>query len=239
MSEEIENVDTRVSPSLHPRNVQEVEGYDSETASIFDLTYAAFDEAYNGVAAVHDARAKAAANDVWTEAQQILETSDYAAKHIDRIARKFDLASSNLKSVIAGLERDLSEPIDASSYGVIAGEIRAHVKAMDQGERMGFVMKLIKDGDKRSAQAILGGPAFLSGLDTEIQMTLTKMFHAHHEPLKAKRLKAANGALELLQKRGGLLFTQMEKAVGASPAKIANIRAKKAAAAAAFTLPEA
>ena len=236
MSEEI---DTRVSPALHPRNVQEIDGYDEETAGIFGQTEAAFAEAYKGVAAVHDARAKAAENSVWTEAQQIVETADYAAAQFQRIARRFDSASANLQTIITGLETELSAPIEAGTNGTLAAEIRAHVKSLKTGERMGFVQKMIVDGDVRSAQAVLGGPGFLSGLETDTLTILTRIFHEHHQPLKAKRLKAAKGALDLLGQRGGVLHLQMEKAVGASPHQIAQIRAKKAAAAAAFTLPEA
>lgn len=64
------------------------------------------------------------------------------------------------------------------------------------------------------ATAILGAPSYLSGFDRDLQSTLTRMYHEHHEPVKAKRLRAAQAGLELIENRGGLVHTQLAKAIG-------------------------
>ena len=99
---------------------------------------------------------------------------------------------------------------------------------------MSFVTKAIIDNDTRSASAVLGGPAYLSGITTEMQSILTRMYHEHHQPLQAKRLKVAKGALSLIGERSGLIFVNLEKAVGADPRKIAKFRNAAAKTAKAF-----
>lgn len=234
-----DEIDTRVTPSLHPTNVQEVDGYCDEVAGILQSAQAAFTTAYHGLSAIHDAREKARQNPSWNEVEQAVQTADFADKVVERITRSFDSATANLKTIAEGLEKELSAPIDASSYGVIAGEIRAHVKGLKPAERMGFVMQLIRSGDQRSAKAILGGPAFLSGLEPEMQSVLLRMFHEQHEPVKANRLKVAKGAIDLIDQRAGLIWAERDKAVGENPHKIAKWRIQRAAAAQAFTLPKA
>jgi hypothetical protein len=72
-----------------------------------------------------------------------------------------------------------------------------------------------------------------------MQAVLTRMFHARTNPLKEKRLMAAKAGLELIEKRQGLVFSELEKAIGAKPHKIAQIRKSKTAAEAALVLSEA
>ena len=211
MSEEI---DTRVTPSLHPRNVQEVDGYCEEVAGILQSTEAAFTVAYQGLTAIHNAREASKRNPAWTDAAALVETADYADKVVEGITRAFHSASANLKIIVTGLEKELSAPVEASTHGVLSGEIRAHVKGLEPAARIGFVRSLIVEGDRRSVESILGGPAFLSGLDTDMQAILLRMYREAVEPVKANRLKAAKGAMDLIDQRAGLIFTEMEKAVG-------------------------
>jgi len=211
MSEEI---DTRVAPDLHPGNVKALDVYDEDTETILGPTVAAFTEAYTGIAKVHDAKEKAATNPTWNEARQLIETDAFGQKVFAQIAKRFDSAAANLKTVIEGFEKEFSVPIESKAAGTIAQEIRAHVKGLTTGERMKFVQAAIKDGDQRTATAILGAPSYLSGLDRDTQTVLTRMYHEHHEPVKAKRLRAARAGLEMIGNRGGLVHTQLAKAIG-------------------------
>lgn len=211
MSEEI---DTRVAPDLHPGNVKALDCYDEDTETILGPTVSAFTEAYTGIAKVHDAKAKAATNPTWNEARQLIETDAFGQKVFAQVARRFDGAEANLKTVIAGIEREFAAPIESKAAGTIAAEIRSHVKGLKTSERMAFVQAAIQDGDQRTATAILGAPAYLSGIDRDTQTVLTRMYHEHHEPVKAKRLRAAQAGLDMIGNRGGLVHTQMEKAIG-------------------------
>jgi hypothetical protein len=236
MSEEI---DPRVSQSLHPVNVRHLDVYDEETASILGATETAFSEAYIGIGQVHTARDKAATNPTWNEAQQLLQTADFSEKVFARVAKRFDAAAANLNTIIKGIEAELSAPVEARAAYGLATEIRGHVKGLSTEERMAFVQKAIAANDIRTAESILGAPSFLSGLTDEMQAVLTRMFHAKHNPLKEKRLKAAKAGLDLIVERSGLVHAELEKAVGAAPHKIQKIRFARSAAEAAFVLRDA
>ena len=247
MSEEI---DTRVAPDLHPGNVKALDCYDEDTETILGPTVAAFTEAYIGIAKVHDAKEKARTNPTWNEARQLIETDAFGQKVFAQVAKRFDSTAANLKTVIGGIEKEFSVPIESKASGTIAAEIRAHAKGLTTGERMKFVQSAIKDGDQRTATAILGAPAYLSGLDRGMQTTLTRIYHEHHEPMKAKRLRAAQAGLDLIENRGGLVHTQLEKAIGCIELRTdrgvvtrrifaKELKDKKSAAEAAFVLGDA
>lgn len=233
-----DDIDTRVTPALHPQNIQEVDGYDEDTAGILGMTETAFSEAYVRLGEVHTAREKARTNPAWTEAQQVLVTDDFAQKQFGIIARHFDRAAANLKTIADATEAELAAPVENKASSFISGEIRRHTKELPDEKRMAFVMEAIRDGDARTAQAILGAPAYLSGLTRNMQVELTRMFNEHHEPLKAKRLMAARSALELIGKRSPLVFREIEKSVGAPAAKVAKLRAARTEAEKAFVLRE-
>lgn len=214
MSDNIESIDTRVTPSFHPGTVQAIEEYDSDTASILAGTEAAFNEAYIGVGRVHDTSAASKRNPAWTEANALVETANFADKVFANVAKRFDGATKNLTSVIEGLERDLSQPLADAGVGGMSAEIRAYVKSLPDGSQMSFIRNAIEAGDERTVGAVLGGVAYLSGITPETQNVLLRLHHEKSNPRAAKQLRAAKAGLELLGQRGGLLFGEMEKAVG-------------------------
>jgi len=231
-----DEIDTRVTPSFHPDTVRAIDEYDGDTASILSGVENAFTEAYVGVGRVHDAREAGKTNPAWNEAAALIETANFADKLTTQLAKRFDSATANLQHVVEGLERDLSQPIEGGGVGAMAGEIRAFVREMPMGERMGFVRKAIEAGDNRTVGACLGGPAYLCGLTPEMQMALLRVHHEKSNPRMAKQLRAAKAGLELLGERAPLLFAQMEKAVGAKQAKVQQLRAAKAQAEKSFVV---
>lgn len=112
----------------------------------------------------------------------------------------------------------------------------AGVHSLPEGQRMGFIQKAIEAGDERTVGAVLGGVPYLSGITPEMQNALLRLHHEKSNPRAAKQLRAAKAGLELLGERGGLLFTEMEKAVGAKQAKVQQLRAAKAAAEKSFVV---
>jgi hypothetical protein len=231
-----DNIDIRVTPALHPDNVKEIEGYDSETEAILAPTVTAFDEAYRGIAKVHDARDKAKTNPTWNEAQQIIATDDLAQKEFGRIAKGFDSVRGNLEKGIGSIEKELSAPVESKAAHTVAGEIRGHLKGLTTDERMKAIREAIDEGDHATATAALGAPAMLSGLDKKMQAVLTRMYHERHNPGLAKRLKAMQGAKVMIEERGGLVFKELEKAVGAPQHKARALRDAKTAAEKAFVM---
>lgn len=236
MADEIQDADIRVTPSFHPRTVQEIAGYDDDTASVLAGTEAAFNEAYIGVGRVHDAREAAKTNPTWNEAQQVIATQDLADKLTVNLAKRFDSATAGLTRVIEGLERDLSQPLEGRGVGAMSAEIRAYVKGLPEGQQMGFIRNAIEAGDERTVGAVLGGVPYLSGITPEMQNVLIRLHHEKTNPRAAKQLRAAKAGLELIGERAGLLFGEMEKAVGAKQAKVQKLRAAKAAAEKSFVV---
>jgi hypothetical protein len=231
-------IHTQVTPALHPENVKQIDGYDSETEAVLAPTLNAFDEAYQGIAKVHEAREQAKANPTWNEATQVIATDDYAQKMFARIAKGFDSTRANLEKGISHLEGELTQPVESKAAGTIAAEVRAHFKGLATGERMKLIQQAIDDGDHTVATAVLGAPAILSGIDANMQKTLTRMYHERHNPAMAKRLKAMQGAKALIEERAGLVFKELEKAVGAPPHKAKALREAKTAAEKAFVMQD-
>jgi hypothetical protein len=230
-------VDFRVSPSLHVGNVARVEGYDDDTKVYLAPTETAFSEAYVGIARVHDARAAADRNPSWTDAERLIQTQTFAEKTFTAIARRFDSAASALSRSIESLEAELSAPIASKAAQGVASEIRAYAKALEPGERMSFLQRAIDEGDDLTVGAVLGAPPYLSGIEKQTVAAYTRLYHERANPLTAKKLKAMKGALDLIGQRSGLVFKEMEKAVGAPPQKVQMLRRAKADAERAFVLP--
>ncbi|MQB43031.1 hypothetical protein [Rhizobium sp. ICMP 5592] len=234
-----ENIDTRVSISLHPDNVTKLDGYDSETEAILAPTMTAFSEAYEGLRKVHDAKAAADRNPTWNDAQKVVVTDDYAQKQFARIAKGFDATRANLEKGIASIEQELSRPVESSAANAIAVEVRAHIKGLSVSERMTVIQQAINEGDHIIAQAALGAPAMLSGLDPQMQKVLSRQYHERHNQQASKRLKAMKAAKAMIEDRGGLVFKEMEKAVGMRADKVKALRDAKNAAEQAFILKDA
>lgn len=231
-----DEIDTRVTPSFHPDTVRAIDAYDDDTASVLVGTEAAFNEAYIGVGRVHDAREAAKTNPTWNEAAALIHTADFADKLTLQLAKRFDSATAGLTRVIEGLERDLSQPIEGRGVGAMSAEIRAYVKGLPEGQQMGFIRNAIEAGDERTVGAVLGGVPYLSGITPEMQNVLIRLHHEKTNPRAAKQLRAAKAGLELIGERAGLLFGQMEQAVGAKQAKVQKLRAAKAAAEKSFVV---
>lgn len=234
-----DGIDVRVTPSLHPDNVDQVEGFDEETAPYLAMTKTAFSEAYQGIAQVLDARAAAAKNPAWNDASQLIMTQEFADKVFARIARSMDGAKAALDKGIAFVEGELAAPVTAKAAASVASEIRAYSKSLETGKRMGFVQRAIAEGDEATVSSLLGAPPYLSGLTKEMQSILTRQWHERNSPALAQRLKAMVGARDLIFKRGGLVHSELTKAIGAPPHKVAALRAAKSKAEKAFVLREA
>jgi hypothetical protein len=234
-----DDIDVRITPALHPDNVKQIEGYeDGDIAAVLAPTMTAFSEAYEGVRSTLTAREAAKRNPTWNEAQQIIQTDDYAQRQFARIAKGFDMTRANLERGITSIEAELAKPVESKAAHTVATEIRGFVRGLDTGERMTLVQRAIDEGDHITATAILGAPAYLSGFDPKMQAVLLRQYHERHNPQMSKRLKAMQGAKDLIERNGPLLHEQLEKAVGAPPHKARALREAKTAAEKAFVLKD-
>lgn len=94
---------------------------------------------------------------------------------------------------------------------------------------MGFVRSLIDSGDD-SVTAVLGGPAFLSGIDGEAQAVFTRMYHERQNPAAVARLTTMQGAAALIESNAPLVFRELDRAVGAPAHKAKALREANTAA---------
>lgn len=224
------DVDTRVTPALHPDNVKEIDGYDTETALVLGPTVTAFSEAYEGIRSVHNAREAAKKDPTLNEAAQIIRVDDLAQKVFAKVARGFDAVLVNLDKGIAHIEGELSQPVKSQAAGTTANQIRDYARALPAGKVHGFIQEAMASGDHETLTAVLGAPAYLSGLTPEFKATYLRHYHAQNSPQLARRLKVFQGAKALIEERSGLVHSQLEAAVGAPPHKARALREAKTAA---------
>lgn len=229
-------VDTRVTPALHPANIAKIDGYTDATKGYVAGTERALHEAYSGVTAVFAAAESVKRDLSLTEAARVLKVADMADRVFSKVAKLFDTESNNLNKGIAHLEAQLNAPVAARAAHPIAAEVRAYVLAMKGPDRVNFVYKAITSGDTVTAESVLGAPSYLSGIEPATQAVLVRTYHEQSAPEEAAKLKTMQGALALLGNRGGLLFTQLEQAVGAKPHEVRAIRQAKALADKAFAV---
>lgn len=216
---------TAVTPSLHPNNIEAIEGYDDNTKGYVNAAVEAFSAAYVGLGQIHEARVAASKNQAWSENQQIMIVADYAEKHQTQIARKFDSAISSLTKGIESMEAMLNDPIKANAErSSIASEIRAHVKNMSVDQRLQFLSHAQETGDIETLRSVLGAPGFLSGISESERQVRTRMLHEKQSPETASRLKVMRAALDMLESRSGLVLTSVEKAIGGSWRKVQQLR---------------
>lgn len=225
-----------ITPSLHPDNIKHLQGYDEETASYVHIAAQALSEAYEGINDIHKAREASKRNPVWNEAAQLIQTDDFATKKLLKITKSIDSANVNLSKSIAHIEKELTTPLTAGANDPVANEIRSHVKNMNNSKRRKFIEEAQQKKDLQTLQALLGAPSYLSGLtDIEVQH-YTRQLHEIQNPALAKRLKVMKNAATLLGERGGLVFREVEKAVGKPSHVIQKLRKAKNEAEQAFIL---
>jgi hypothetical protein len=105
---------------------------------------------------------------------------------------------------------------------------------MDTGELHTFIRRAIVQGDEVTVSSVLGAPPYLSGLTAEFQKIYTRMWHEKANPLAAKRIRAMQGALDLLGTNAPLITKELERAIGVPPFKVKQYREAKARADKAF-----
>lgn len=221
-------IDPRVTPSLHPENVVRLPGYSDATKGYVEGTERAFREAYDGIAAVLDAKEAVKRDMSLTEAGRTMKVDDMAQRVFKKAAALFDREGANLSKGIALIEEKLNAPVNARAAHPIAAEIRAFIRAMPESDRPGFVFAAVTRGDLVTAEAALAGPSYLCGLTPEGHAALLRKYHEHAAPEEAAKLNLMQGALALLGSRGGMMFAALEQAVGANPQAVRKMREAKA-----------
>lgn len=170
---------TDIEPSLHPDVLgREAAALDIEnTIGRHALTDArsAMAVAYNSIGDLNDAlkAVRSATNaggrrmvkgTVTQHFPPSEELVNAAQRAFYRASRQIDASTASLNNHVRALESRVAAAVDDTTARTpLAAEVRHHVKTLKEN-RIGFVMKLISEGDKGSVASILGAPSYLSGL---------------------------------------------------------------------------
>lgn len=232
-------VSTNVSPSLHPNNITALEGYNDSTSKYLAPVVTAFDEAYQSIQAVHEAREKADKNPAWTDASKVLQTANLAEKYQGRVCRKFDDAWSNLGKAITAIDEELSKPLEQlAGAGTVNGEIRTYSKSLERKERAELMTKAIQSNDTKTLGAILGAPPYLSGWSDVEHAHYQRLYHETSQPERANLLAVMKEARKKMGSVNGIILNGFEKAVGADWSKVQKLRKANSEAEQAFILKD-
>lgn len=219
-------INTAVSPMLHPAVVDRLDA----TGEMYGIepTRAAFALAYDAIGRVHAARETVSKDPTLTENAVAVQVADFADRQMAAVTRAFDAARSGLVKTIEHMERELSAPVTSLAAQSVSEEIRAHVKGLPDAQRAVFVKKAIDRGDAVTASAVLGAPAYLSGLDDAMCAPLLQHFHVTQNPVTARRLKTAIAAREMIEARASVVINGFEQAIGVPFHKVKLLREAQA-----------
>jgi|GEM_PF-502838 len=238
MADEIK-VDTAVTLELHMQNVKAIDGFDEEADKYLAPVVTIFDAAYQTIGDIHKARKQAERNPGWTDAQRILQLAKLGEAQQDKLTKKWDSVYQNLTKQIEALESQFSAPMKAAAERPgIANEIRQHMKSLSNEGRLSLLNDAQKRGDVETLQAVLGAPAYLSGMTEEMRAIRTRMYHEAKAPDAAKRLRISQKAAEMMETRSHYIGTEITKAIGADWAKVKRLREAQDAAEQAFIVKD-
>ncbi len=209
-----DQVDVRISPTLHPGIAGEIADYDDDTRPLLGATETAVSEAFEALKGIHNAKAAAATNPTLNEWAQLIEVDNYATKRMDKVYAAWSRTTDVLNNNIAKIEKELYAPVEQRATASMASEIRAHFAGLKDGEKMNALRKAIEAGDETTATAVLGAPSYLSGLSEELHAEYLRDWHNAQRPVEAKKVRAMRAAADMLNERYKLLTKAHREAVG-------------------------
>ena len=189
----------------------------------------ALDAMHAALASIIDARIKSTQDPtlLHSEASQILAVAAYADRQMDAAARRIDAATKHIEAQIDAAEGELRKGLP-SSASPLSSEVRAHAKA--QKHPLQFVSQLIADGDEASVAAVLGAPAYLSGLNNDMKAALTHQWNSRKQPQLTQKLTLLRATQDRLERAGRTFITNVERAQGVDYRVIQRLRQAKQAA---------
>lgn len=219
---------TRPPLAYSSANVTKLEGFEVHGAAVAPAV-TAIDAMHAALASVIDARAKSDRDpELGTEASRVLKVATYADKLMDGAVRKVDAASQHVQSQIKATQAELNKAVTSGTHTALATEIRAHAKA--QKAPMQFVSELIAAGDAQSVSAVLGAPAYLSGLTEQMRVALTRSWNERQQPALSAKLALLEATAERLDRAGAAFIVNVEKAMGVRYDTVKRLRDAQSAA---------
>jgi len=209
-----DEMDIRISPTLHPGIAGEIADYDDDTCPLLGQTETAVDEAFKALQSIHDAKAGAERNPTWNDAARLVAVDNHATKVMNKVYASWSRAVDTLNANIAKMDKELNAPVEQRATASMASEIRSYFRDLKPGPRMNALRQAIEAGDDVTVTAVLGGRPYLSGLETELHAEFLHDWHKAQRPLEAKKLAAMRQAADMLNNRYKLLRKAVSDAVG-------------------------
>lgn len=209
-----------LDPGVITKGIKDYEAHAGYVSCAVD----AFGTIHGALQRLSDAREQVKKDTSKTEANQILIVAAEAGKLQDAATRKFDAARKTLTDGIKHHDELLSKPLQIAADNSISAEVRKYVHDLPNDKRIGFLNDAMKRNDVATLSAVLGAQPFLSGLTHEMQAHFTRSLHEQQKPEIAARLDVMRKALALVESRAGLIFNEIERALGARWDTVAKLR---------------
>jgi len=231
-----EDVSAHVTPSLHPQNVLSIAEVDTPNGKDFDpkyradLTplYALFRDTYDALEHLHEARTHAKNDSTMTDDARTLRLGELAEGYQTKLLARFDDIHGKLSTAIRAIEGQFNSELKMLSDRVqLGGEIRDHAKKLSPEKRQSLLHEAQRNGDTDTVRAILGAPAYLSGMTEEARKLETVVYNRAQNPALYERLGVLQKAVELLQQRGGLLHTEFPRLLGFNFSRVEELKKKQ------------
>jgi hypothetical protein len=194
-----DEMDIRISPTLHPGIAGEIADYDDDTRPLLGQSETAVDEAFKALQSIHDAKAGAERNPTWNDAARLVAVDNHATKVMNKVYASWSRAVDTLNANIAKMDKELNAPVEQRATASMASEIRAYFRDLKPGPRMNALRQAIEAGDEVTVTAVLGGRPYLSGLEPELHAEFLHDWHKAQRPLEAKKLAAMRQAADMLE----------------------------------------
>lgn len=188
MSDDTRRIRTDVPPDMHPDtlqplraalDVQGTPGREALTAAEAALgaLYAGYATLNNAIEAVKARRKNPQPPQLVPPMHMPPDLQRSAQIAFDNSAPKIDAATTSLRKAQEKIKQRIkeatSDPDARTSVGVaLAGQVREYVRTLKGGNRLGFLYDRIKADDRRTFDAVVSAPAYLSGLDEKDIATL-------------------------------------------------------------------
>lgn len=223
-----------VSPSLHPKVITAIDHYEQHKGYCGHAADA-LKFAYQAINDVVVARKTVRLDETRTAKAQHLAVSGLADKYLSQMHTKVAGSWDRLDKGITSIEKSLSKPLEEQAgIGVVNSEIRSHAKSLSFEERRKMINKAIRENDAKTCAAILGAPAYISGLREDEHTVYTRQYHEATNQQTMQRLQVMTTAKQRLEQSEKIILAEMKKAVGMSGLELQHLRDNNAAAEAAL-----
>ncbi len=177
-----------------PQRVEMFEAWAPRFPNTNSNLAAAADELVKGYRAFSDAHHRAMADETITPGARQVRSAKAARAKLVPLVERLDAAAQDAATVLASLNSKVSTAFNPpdKKFETIARhqEIRAHFKALSQGERLAAIDAARTSGDDDTLVALACYQPFLSGLQPQVhQMTRDHLIEVH-APAEAATLKA-------------------------------------------------